>query len=283
MTWRISVAHSTTYLYESEVLASFNELRMTPMSNEHQLLVRHRTRVNPSAPMFTYRDYWGTTVEAFDLHVPHLSLEVLADSIVESTDRRLRRESDESVAWSTVDSSRLQDEFMEFLAPTSLANGLVGSAEVVAQLRSEATPRDAAVACLGLVAERMSYVPGATHVFTPASEAWTDGRGVCQDFSHISLSLLREAGIPARYVSGYHYAGSGEIGDKVTGESHAWIEAWVGFWMALDPTSGTEVAERHVVLAHGRDYHDVSPMKGIFSGGQSKDVKVSVTLVRLPR
>ncbi|HQZ84724.1 MAG TPA: transglutaminase family protein, partial [Actinomycetota bacterium] len=103
------------------------------------------------------------------------------------------------------------------------------------------------------------------------------------DFSHITLSLLRPLGIPARYVSGYLYNGSGQVGDTVTGESHAWVEVWDGAWHALDPTNGRTVSEGHVVVARGRDYADVPPLKGIYAGGQSEALGVEVTLTRLPR
>ena len=92
---------------------------------------------------------------------------------------------------------------------------------------------------------------------------------------------MRSAGIPARYVSGYLYNGTGEIGEEVVGESHSWVEAWVGDWLAFDPTNGNPVAEDHIQVARGRDYHDVSPLKGIFSGGRSRRVEVKVSLTRI--
>ena len=99
----------------------------------------------------------------------------------------------------------------------------------------------------------------------------------------MTLSLLRALGIPARYVSGYLYTGSGEIGEQVTGESHAWVEVWDGDWHGLDPTNGRVVGEGHIVVARGRDYADVSPLKGIYAGGSSEALGVTVTLTRLPR
>ena len=128
--------------------------------------------------------------------------------------------------------------------------------------------------------EKITYTAGVTHVYSPASEAWHKGAGVCQDFSHVSLSILRSAGIPARYISGYLYTGDGNIGETVIGESHSWVEAWVGQWLPFDPTNGRPVAEDHVVVAKGRDYHDVSPLKGI-SGGASRKTDVVVSLTRL--
>ena len=97
------------------------------------------------------------------------------------------------------------------------------------------------------------------------------------------ISLLRAVGIPARYVSNYLYPKEGEIGESVTGESHAWVEAWDGGWWACDPTNGTEVGERHTAVARGRDYSDVSPLKGIYSGGESEELGVMVSLTRLPK
>ena len=108
----------------------------------------------------------------------------------------------------------------------------------------------------------MRYTPGITTVQTTASEAWAQAAGVCQDFTHVTLSLLRAVGIPARYVSGYLYTGSGEVGETVIGESHAWVEVWDGRWHGLDPTNGRVVGEGHVVVARGRDYADVSPLRG---------------------
>ena len=280
MTWRLSVVHKTSYEYESRVVASFNELRMTPSSGTRQMLVHHRTIVNPSVALFTYRDYWGTTVEAFDLHTAHDTLEVVSENVVETgaAVTELPR-----IAWGDISRLRNVERHCEFMRHTVLSPQLLGVESIVESIRNQSTPLDGIFMCVQWVRDRMTYTPGATTVFTPASEAWSVGRGVCQDYSHITLSLLRSAGIPARYVSGYHYTGSGEIGDAVVGESHAWLEAWAGEWIPLDPTSGREVGEHHVVVAYGRDYHDVSPMRGIFSGGQSRAVDVTVTMTRQPR
>jgi transglutaminase-like putative cysteine protease len=280
MTWRMSVVHRTYYEYESSVVASFNEIRMTPVSNAHQMLVHHRTVINPSVALFSYRDYWGSTVEAFDLHTAHEVLEVVSDNVVETsaaiTDFPV-------LTWEDVLRLRNSERYCEFMRHTSLSPQLPGTESIVESIRDQATPLDGVNICVQWVRDAMTYTPGATSVFTPASDAWAAGQGVCQDYSHITLSLLRSVGIPARYVSGYHYTGSGDVGEPVIGESHAWLEAWVGEWVPLDPTSGQDVGEHHVVVAYGRDYNDVSPMRGIFSGGQSRAIDVSVTMTRQSR
>lgn len=280
MTWRMAVVHETAYEYESDVVASFNEVRMTPTSGPGQLLVHHRTTVTPYVALFTYRDYWGTTVEAFDLHTSHARLSVVSDNVVESWSPS---RTVESPSWDDLHSSDLQDQFVEYLRHTRLSPALSDADSTVDAFRSAATPLAAAEACVDLVRQRMTYTPGATHVHTPADEAWANGHGVCQDYSHVTISLLRSLGVPARYVSGYHYTGSGEIDEPVLVESHAWLEAWVGEWIPFDPTNGLEVGERYVTVAVGRDYSDVSPMRGIFSGGASRAIDVTVTMTRQAR
>ena len=123
---------------------------------------------------------------------------------------------------------------------------------------------------------------GTTGVRTDAQEAWDQGQGVCQDIAHVTVALLRAAGLPARYVSGYLHADpSAEPGQTAIGESHAWVEYWAGSWRPLDPTSGAPVRERHVVVARGRDYADVPPLKGIYHGAPSVAMDVTVEVTRL--
>jgi transglutaminase-like putative cysteine protease len=130
--------------------------------------------------------------------------------------------------------------------------------------------------------ETLRYERGATHVRTSSAQARAAGGGVCQDFAHVTLALLRAAGLPARYVSGYlHPAAEAGIGETTTGESHAWVEFWAGAWAAADPTSLAEVGSRHVLLARGRDYADVRPLSGIYSGPAAEHLGVTVEVTRL--
>ena len=123
---------------------------------------------------------------------------------------------------------------------------------------------------------------GATGVRTNAQEAWDQGQGVCQDLAHVTVALLRAAGLPARYVSGYLHADpSAEPGVSAVGESHAWVEYWTGSWHAVDPTTNAAVEERHVVVARGRDYADIPPLKGIYHGAPGGALKVTVEVTRL--
>jgi transglutaminase-like putative cysteine protease len=140
-----------------------------------------------------------------------------------------------------------------------------------------------AVEANAFVHEHMKYRKGATTVATSAPEAFAAGSGVCQDFAHVLLGLLRSMGIPSRYVSGYLYpeSSSTAMGQAHAGQSHAWVEAWVGDWLALDPTHGGFAGPQHVLVARGRDYADVTPLKGLFTGApvESLDVKVELTRI----
>ena len=130
---------------------------------------------------------------------------------------------------------------------------------------------------------RLRYQAGTTDASTSALEALRRGSGVCQDFVHLSLAVLRAMGIPARYTSGYlHPSPDAGMGDRVEGQSHAWLEAWTGDWQPFDPTNGGKVGERHVMVGRARDYADVSPLKGIYHGAPSTALGVSVELTRLP-
>jgi transglutaminase-like putative cysteine protease len=155
-------------------------------------------------------------------------------------------------------------------------------AEVAEQLKDGRSPLDATLEAIGWVRAALTYVPGTTGVHTSAVEAWEGGEGVCQDFAHLTLSVLRAMGLPARYCSGYvHPERDADLGATVEGQSHAWIEAWTGDWRALDPTAGKTTEEHHVLVARGRDYADVAPVKGIFHGGPTASLDVTVSLTRL--
>src|SRR4029453_12407751 len=154
--------------------------------------------------------------------------------------------------------------------------------EVGRTLRADSTPVQAGLRAAEWTHETLRYEQGATHVHTSSAEARAAGKGECQDFAHVALALLRAVGLPARYVSGYlHPAADAEIGETTTGESHAWVEFWAGDWVAVDPPSLADVGSRHVLLARGRDYADVRPLSGIYSGPAAELFGVTVEVTRL--
>ncbi len=283
MTQRLSVTHTTSMAYSGNVQASFNEARMTPLSTSGQLMLRHELTVSPNARVHRYVDYWGTAVEAFDVHQPHSRLTVLSTSVVDTVERWRQAP---GVTWADMGSQDVRDRWCEFLERGAFVDDAREDPhreQIVGQLRRAPTPRAAIGLAIEVVRDHIAYTPGATHVHTSAGEAWAAGRGVCQDFSHTTLSLLRAVGIPARYVSGYIHEEEAQIGVPGVGESHAWVEVWNGGWEAHDPTNGRSVAAAHVLVARGRDYRDVSPLTGIYAGPLSQDPVVVVEVTRLAR
>ena len=138
-------------------------------------------------------------------------------------------------------------------------------------------PSDCAAKVCALVYDEIEYIPGSTEVHGHASDAWAARAGVCQDMAHLAIGGAARGAVPARYVSGYlHPRREPEVGETVTGESHAWIEWWDGGWIGFDPTNDVAPGDRHVVVARGRDYTDVPPLTGIFSGGSTSSMAVAV-------
>ncbi|WP_278315092.1 transglutaminase family protein [Lolliginicoccus levis] len=279
MNWRMRIVHTTGYAYETSVTRSYNEARLSPRSEPRQNVILNRVETNPATRSYRYTDYWGTHVTAFDLHAPHTELAVVGSSVVE-TDPSTRPE--ERVTWKDLGTDRILDWFNESLLNTNYVPRDHELTAIAEDLRKGHRPDEAVEIISRWVHEQMSYVPGTTGVHTSAVEAWEERKGVCQDYAHLTLLMLRGIGVPCRYVSGYlHPKPDGEVGETVSGESHAWIEAWTGGWWGFDPTNAMDVTEQHVAIGVGRDYRDVPPLRGIFIGGKSTALDVVVDITRL--
>jgi transglutaminase-like putative cysteine protease len=277
--WRLRVVHTTGYAYQSPVTASYNEARLTPVSNYRQNVILNRVETIPATRSYRYIDYWGTAVTAFDLHAPHTDLTVTSSSVVETEPAESPAA---DVDWSDLQSEAVIDQFDELLRPTKHTPASKKVASVAKKIIKTHKPAEAVVAVSNWVRSELEYLPGTTSVHSSGLDALKEGRGVCQDFVHLSLILLRSMGIPAHYVSGYlHPKRDAVIGDTVDGRSHAWIEAWTGDWWSYDPTNDTEITEQYVGVGAGRDYADVSPLKGIYSGEGATDLDVIVEVTRL--
>jgi transglutaminase-like putative cysteine protease len=278
MAWRLRINHITGFTYPDTAYASYNEARMTPMTLPHQLTLFSQVEVAPAASTWRYHDYWGSQVTVFDLQRPHHQLRVTASSLVELNDPA----GFEAVGWEVVRAGSTVDEFAEYLTatPRTAIGGPV--CELVHEVVAGAPPQEAARRVADWVRECVAYVPGSTGVQTGAQEAWDLRQGVCQDIAHLTVGLLRWLGLPARYVSGYLHPRKDAIADEtVEGQSHAWVEWWCGGWEGYDPTNGVPTGRRHVLVARGRDYTDVTPLKGIYNGPPSSHLGVTVEVTRL--
>lgn len=279
MSWRVRVVHTTGYQYEAPVVQSYNEARLTPRGDRKQNVVVSRIETTPATRAYRYTDYWGTEVTSFDLHAPHKELQVVASSVVETS---AEIEPVTTGTWADLKEENVVDRYTEFLEPTLYTPRHRELLAKAREIKKGRTPSDAVLAASQWVWEQLTYQPGSTGVHTSAVDAWHERKGVCQDFAHLTLVLLRGMGIPSRYVSGYlHTKEDGALRETVRGESHAWIEAWTGGWWGYDPTNAIPVGPRHIWVALGRDYADVAPLKGIYSGGAAQALEVTVDITRL--
>ena len=278
--WRLRIEHITSVTYPGPVLTSFNEARMTPLTLPTQITLESRVTAGPGVPVWTYSDYWGTFVSVFDLPEAHDDLVIRAAATVETEPFGGLPATADRPSWAELNAAG--GRLLEFLMPTPLTTVTGEIAGAAAAAIAGQSPDTAAEAISARVREHVTYMPGATGVRTNAQEAWDRGQGVCQDMAQLTVALLRAVGLPARYVSGYlHPQEKAEPGSTAIGQSHAWVEYWAGSWTPLDPTSGAAVGERHVVVARGRDYTDVPPLKGIYHGPTGGDMTVTVEVTRL--
>ncbi|OBJ48063.1 transglutaminase family protein [Mycobacterium sp. 1423905.2] len=277
--WRMRVVHTTGYAYKSAVTASYNEARLTPRSNTRQNVILNRVETIPATRSYRYVDYWGTAVTAFDLHAPHVELTVTSSSVVETE----RPEPPAAKAgWAELAADAVIDRFDEVLRPTSYTPLSKRVAAVGKRIMKSHDPGEAVLAAARWARSELEYLPGTTGVTWSGLDALEQGKGVCQDFAHLTLMALRSMGIPARYVSGYlHPVADAVVGKTLEGRSHAWIQAWTGGWWYYDPTNDTDITEQYVSVGAGRDYADVSPLKGIYSGAGATDLDVDVEITRL--
>jgi transglutaminase-like putative cysteine protease len=280
---RLRIEHRTGYTYDRKVTVSYNEARMTPVTDSQQVVLESTLKVNPAgAVLNSYRDYWGTRVTAFDMQIPHDFLAVTAVATVEvhRSDRVLAEE--EMAGWDDLAGEAVLNEFSDWLPQTRLSEPGEEVRKLVQGLAAGQNPHEAAHAVMAWIKAEMQYVQGVTGVQSNAEEVWNHRKGVCQDLAHLAIGALRSLGIPARYVSGYlHPRPEAAIGETVAGQSHAWLEWWDGQWRPWDPTNVGPVGDFHVSVTRGRDYGDVPPLKGILSGGGGSHLSVKVDVTRI--
>ena len=277
---RLDLRYVSSFTYDGPVAQSHNMLRARPADDRHQRVISYHVDVDPVAPIESFVDYWGTRVDTFAIVQEHTRLTVAAEAVVET--------SSHEVPGSDVQGPGDPFDFHEYLMPSPHVSwdatvedfariSIDGSSSYVQQVRG----------VVEAVGEFLTYTPGITEVGTSVEEIFDHRSGVCQDYAHLTIAALRSLGIPARYVSGYLYAADSAVGDEpvddeITVSTHAWVEVPVGAaWWAIDPTNQLPVGERHVKIGHGRDYEDVTPLRGVFHGSSTNaGLEASVAMSR---
>ncbi len=279
---KLRVTHRTRYAYGAPVRESFNEVRLQPADNARQRRLEFQLHVQPSVRLASRQDFYGNTVHAFDLTPPHTELVVEARSDVETCDMPSLAGTATPRACAALGDCARYAECYDFLHPSSLVD--VGGALTPLAREMVAGQTDAwqaAQAVMHRLHGELRYQPALTTAHTHMREALQLRGGVCQDFAHIMIGLCRTLGLPARYVSGYLYNGPSEQ-LKGAQASHAWVEVFLPDlgWLGLDPTNDQLVAGRYVQVAAGRDYADVSPVKGTYRGTAQRQLRVEVLVLR---
>lgn len=289
---KLSITHLTQYDYAEPVTDSVNELRLTPSTNERQSCFQQSITVEPNAPLFSYEDYFGNRVHAFSVNQPHRKLSIRSSMLVVTKGAPTAEEreiylSKRSTAqeWEWLQSEEAANRFAEFLIDTDYTAMTPDVVRFASELgQSKLSILDWLTSLSSRIRQEFQYDPEATTVKTTASEMFERKRGVCQDFAHLMLACAKSAGIPARYVSGYHFVGDLQGGSADFEQaSHAWVEAYVPSlgWCSFDPTNADPVGERYVKLGHGRDYKDIVPVKGVYRGTGDQRLKVKVDVRKL--
>jgi transglutaminase-like putative cysteine protease len=276
-----SIRHLTRFRYDSPVTESQMEVRMHPRTEGPQRCLSFQLSVNPRAAVQTYRDYMGNHVDHFDVPGKHTQLRILAEALVEVQTPPEVPESLESGAWAQLEALAGGADYWEMLMPSQFARPTEALTNLIDELGIESRDYDPLTFLRELnraIYAWFDYVPKATRVDSPIDDAIEARMGVCQDFTHIMIAIVRHARIPCRYVSGYLYPRADNLDRSPEGASHAWLEALLpGLgWTGFDPTNNLIAGERHVRTAIGRDYADVPPTRGIFKGNAASELTVSV-------
>ncbi len=282
---RYRLVHVTEFTYDGPVSESYNQVWLRPRQDDRQSCLSFRLTTDPHSRASSYVDPSGNWVHRFNITAEHRRLRVEAESVV-LVQQPVPMPAETIPLTALDDYAEELDEHYDLLAPTSYVPHSPGLAELVelAGQESDGTAGGYARAASLLVHGRFRYEKGATHVHSSIHDAMATGAGVCQDFAHLLLALLRMRGLPGRYVSGYlapERSGAYSSGmEEVIGgmASHAWAEVFIpgAGWFGLDPTAGRDVDLRHVRVAYGRDYGDVAPVRGVYKGHAGQRLSVDV-------
>ena len=284
------IRHNTTYKYATSAEACHNLLRLDPRTMPGQKCLEVALHVEPKpAKVHTYVDYFGNRVRSFAVFQPHEELSITSESKVE-VDLAARPREVPSPSWSDVRRSLRVDrndvtiDALQYVFDSVYIRASAALAEYAKPNFAKGRPLLEAVNELTTrVYKDFAYDPAATTIDTKIEDVLERRRGVCQDFAHLQIGCLKSLGLAARYVSGYlrTECGPGHVRLQGADASHAWLSVFCpdNGWVDFDPTNGCQVTDQHITLGWGRDFHDVSPIKGVVLGGGGSTLSVAVDVI----
>jgi len=274
-----SIRHITGFAYQPAVRESVMEVRMQPRSEGTQRCLNFYLDVSPHASIMVYRDFLGNTIHHFDIPGSQAQIKITARAIVE-VQPIPAPQSAEAFNWSDFDAQVDQGDYWEMLLPSRYACSTEALQQFARELdlKRGASPLETLLDLNQAIYKAFDYVPNSTKVDSPIDDALQCRRGVCQDFAHIMIALVRQLRMPCRYISGY-LCHDTKIPDRSPeGATHAWVEAFLPplGWVAFDPTNNLVASDRHIRVAIGRDYADVPPTRGVYRGEATSELSVGV-------
>jgi transglutaminase-like putative cysteine protease len=267
---KLKVEHTTLFEYEAPVYETATEVRLQPVDNHGaaQRCLDFTLEVNPPTSIFQYTDFYGTSVHHFNVLPSHKSLEITATSVVETGEGRSPAAPNEELYLYDFKSESRYIRFAPAIQEYSRQFKEISDSYILA----ESICRN--------INDTFIYERGVTNVSSTSAEVMALRRGVCQDFAHVMIAICRYLGVPTRYVSGYLYGGAETENENRA--SHAWCEVYCGSergWIGFDPTHRTLlVDERYIKIGSGRDYADVTPVRGTYKGSSREHLKVFVRI-----
>jgi transglutaminase-like putative cysteine protease len=274
------IRHLTLFHYSAPVSESLMEVRMHPRTEAQQRCLDYQLTVTPKAQVHSYRDFLGNSIHHFGVPGAHRQLQITAESVVEMKTFPGLPTFLAPGAWQELDSIVDNGDFWSDLLPSHFCRTTPLLEELMGELG--AVRRDDPLMLVRELNTRLfesfEYEPHVTRVDSPIDDALRHRKGVCQDFAHILISILRHLRIPARYVSGYLHHRAEDNDRSSDGATHAWLEAYLpGLgWVGVDPTNNLLAGQRHIRTAVGRDYVDVPPTRGVLKGEATTKLSVAV-------
>jgi transglutaminase-like putative cysteine protease len=276
---KFRIRHITKYTYEDTVRDSASQLMLHPIIDDYQQVLDHTISVTGNGFIQAHTDYFGNTVGTFTYAKPHQEMVIDSQVLVETKTRVMPIDDvPYSKQWAELDSIRNNLGIIDYTRQERFQSLSEMEKLIEAEGCRNCTPLESAKHFSEYIYKTFEYRKGITTVETTIDEIWKLKSGVCQDFAHILLVMLRQINIPARYVSGYICPNKN--GMRGEGATHAWVEVYIPFygWLGLDPTNNIIVNETHVRLAVGKNFSDCSPVKGTYRGTSNHTLDVAVSV-----
>jgi len=272
------IHHITKYEYDRPVRESVTEIKLYPYSSPLQETLHHELVITGSPQIFHYIDYWGNRSGVFNLLAPHRVVQIDSRFVVRTIRNNVERIPFDSYLKNLLEIARNNLALLELSAPRPVKNADAMKSLVAQFFHPDKSIAQAIKDCSELVNTTFEYHKGITDTQTTIDELLEQKAGVCQDFAHMMLELLRMVGIPCRYTSGY--VCPNKKGLRGEGATHAWVEAFIPGhgWTGIDPTNNVWVTDKHVKLAVGRDFTECTPVKGAFKGPARESLSVFVSV-----